>query len=398
MADPTAEALLAEIAANPDDDAPRLVYADLLAVRSDPRGEFIHVQIRGKAAYDAALQDRESALLRVHKQDWMAEAGIVGALSNFFRGFPSSLIGSAESILESREALRSQPITSLSILSKFERLDEVMKLPALARIRELTLSGVLGSYGRKTPIPRELLESVVRSPYLTGLRQLTLQESSIDVFTGLQLAEAAWLPALEELSITGCEVPIYILGPHLPRVHRLVLPKCRIAETGAGVMSESMRALRDLYMPENYIKSVGLTSLARSSSFASISRLDVSHNGIDDDGAIAIAESPHAIGLRSLVLTGNSIGPEGTIALANSPYLAGLVHLDLCDNLVDHTGLDALVASTRLPALQRLGLSRNSLGTGVYESFESDEYSGSNEVQLSSAQIAARFTRPIKID
>ena len=375
-----------------------MVYADVLVERGDPRGELIQVQIRGKGAYDQALQDRERQLMRVHQQQWMTEAGISGALTNFFRGFPSSLIGSADAILASREALRVQPITSLSILSKFEGLDEVMQLPGLGRVRELTLSGVLGGYGRKFSIPRKLFESVVRSPNLTGLRQLTLQENCLDEVTARLLAEATWLPALEELIVTSNEVPIATLARHLPAVHRLVLSRCRIDTAGAEAMAESMHALRDVYMPENHIKSVGLAALARTPSFASISRLDVSHNGIDDDGAIAIAESPHAIGLRSLVLTGNSIGPEGTIALANSPYLAGLVHLDLCDNLVDHTGLDALVASTRLPALQRLGLSRNSLGTGVYESFESDEYSGSNEVQLSSAQIAARFTRPIKID
>ena len=396
MADRTSE-LLAEIAANPADDGPRLVYADTLVERGDPRGEFIQIQLR-KGAYDGALQDREYQLLRANKERWTAEAGITGALTNFFRGFPASLIGSAAAILGCREALRTQPITSLSILSSFERLDELMQLPELARVRDITLSGVLGDYGRRSPIPHALFEAVVRSPHLTGLRQLTLQEKCLDNHTSVLLAEAAWLPALEELIVDTNELPLDVLAPRLPAVYRLVLSKCRIPESGAHDMAGSMHALRDIYMPENHIRGSGLAALARSPSFARISRLDVSHNGIEDDGAVAIAESPHATGLRSLVLTGNSIGPEGAAALARSPHLSALAHLDLRDNLVGHAGLDALVASTSLCALQRLGISRNQLGTGVYEQYESDEYSGSSEVQLSSAQIAARFGRKIAID
>src|SRR5207244_2028609 len=40
-----AEAFLARIRAFPDDDAPRLVFADWLDEQNDPRGAFIRVQI-----------------------------------------------------------------------------------------------------------------------------------------------------------------------------------------------------------------------------------------------------------------------------------------------------------------------------------------------------------------
>jgi uncharacterized protein (TIGR02996 family) len=39
------DAFLADIIANPDDDGVRLIYADYLDERGDPRGEFIRVQI-----------------------------------------------------------------------------------------------------------------------------------------------------------------------------------------------------------------------------------------------------------------------------------------------------------------------------------------------------------------
>ncbi len=38
------DAFLQDIAADPDDDAPRMIFADWLEERGDPRGEFIRVQ------------------------------------------------------------------------------------------------------------------------------------------------------------------------------------------------------------------------------------------------------------------------------------------------------------------------------------------------------------------
>jgi uncharacterized protein (TIGR02996 family) len=68
--------LLAAIYEHPDDDAPRLVYADALQERGDPRGELIALQIRlATEAGQPAMRVRERELLREHGDDWL------GALS-----------------------------------------------------------------------------------------------------------------------------------------------------------------------------------------------------------------------------------------------------------------------------------------------------------------------------
>jgi uncharacterized protein (TIGR02996 family) len=56
--------LLAQVYASPDDDAPRLVYADCLLDKGDPRGEFIQLQLRGG---DPA---RAAALVAKHGEHW----------------------------------------------------------------------------------------------------------------------------------------------------------------------------------------------------------------------------------------------------------------------------------------------------------------------------------------
>jgi uncharacterized protein (TIGR02996 family) len=58
--------LLAAIRADPEDDAPRLVYADYLMQRGDPRGEYIAL------ACNYATYDQAVAMFERHKATWLA--------------------------------------------------------------------------------------------------------------------------------------------------------------------------------------------------------------------------------------------------------------------------------------------------------------------------------------
>lgn len=83
----SADALLEEVYASPDDDAPRLVLADLLLERGDPRGELITLQIEGNDP------EREKMLLKKHGKQWLGP--LIAAVSwgrgysgtRFRRGF-----------------------------------------------------------------------------------------------------------------------------------------------------------------------------------------------------------------------------------------------------------------------------------------------------------------------
>src|SRR5579862_9776635 len=65
---------------NPDDDAPRLVFADWLDERGDPRGELLRIQCR-LAAWEpdlerrTALQRREQQLIAAHQDTWLGSLG-----------------------------------------------------------------------------------------------------------------------------------------------------------------------------------------------------------------------------------------------------------------------------------------------------------------------------------
>lgn len=84
-------ALLAEIYAHPDDDAPRLVYADWCLERSDPHGEFITLQFKADKTKDELK--REAALQKAHGTKWLGALASVTLKDVVFRrGFPSKVV------------------------------------------------------------------------------------------------------------------------------------------------------------------------------------------------------------------------------------------------------------------------------------------------------------------
>src|SRR5579864_2131639 len=99
-------AFLHTICAHPDDDAPRLVYADWLDERGDPRGEFIRVQceLAGLREDDpkwTALKEREQTLLSQHHEKWLKEIPEWAREDvEFHRGFVDSVAVGIRNLLE----------------------------------------------------------------------------------------------------------------------------------------------------------------------------------------------------------------------------------------------------------------------------------------------------------
>ncbi|MGZ3474474.1 MAG: TIGR02996 domain-containing protein [Polyangiales bacterium] len=71
MTERAIESLFAEVYAHPLDDGPRMVLADALQERGDPRGEFIALQCQPEKTAESAR--REATLLRKHGAAWIGE-------------------------------------------------------------------------------------------------------------------------------------------------------------------------------------------------------------------------------------------------------------------------------------------------------------------------------------
>jgi uncharacterized protein (TIGR02996 family) len=132
---------------DPADDVSRLVYADWLEERGDPRGEFIRVQ----CALDKQpwvhgitdiLQGRERELLAKHRQEWGEPwSKLLGTGFSFHRGFVAAV--TVEDISLIPELLQQSPIEGLTIFGKIchhQLLTDLANLPRWRFIRELDLT------------------------------------------------------------------------------------------------------------------------------------------------------------------------------------------------------------------------------------------------------------------
>ena len=79
--------LLDAICESPEDDEPRLVLADLLTSRGDPRGEFISLQIAAESSVNRDAVACAEALLATHEYAWLAPLPVPVASWTWRRGF-----------------------------------------------------------------------------------------------------------------------------------------------------------------------------------------------------------------------------------------------------------------------------------------------------------------------
>src|SRR5947209_2285796 len=99
------QALLTAIVAQPDEDTPRLVYADWIEEHGQPeRAEFIRLQIQEANLADGAperekVAERRRALEKAHEDEWVADLpAAVARRAKFERGFVTKLDTSAAAI------------------------------------------------------------------------------------------------------------------------------------------------------------------------------------------------------------------------------------------------------------------------------------------------------------
>ena len=295
------EALLQAVRERPDDDGPRLVLADWLSERGDPRGELIVLQCR-LARMDRDdderrwIEARARELLAAHEDEWRGSIVELPTVSSGYleRGFVRRVV-MAESVFARRaaELFAAAPLLEEVYLRADRVTDELPVPPELARLRSLRVDST--SYAL----------AVLRSPHVKMLERLT--------FDG----QAAGPELVELVERAGFE-----------RLTALDLANTRIGEDGLA-------------------KLAGWPGLAR------LERLDLSYCDVRPSNALrALCASPALRNLRWLAMRGNPLRADAA-AVLGSPELAALEYLDL--SRTDGAGLARLA----LPALRELRFNHN---------------------------------------
>jgi uncharacterized protein (TIGR02996 family) len=299
------DALFAAILDAPDDNAPRLVYADWLDEHDQPeRAEFIRVQVELARLPEGdprkeALGAREQGLMKAHGREWRKELPAWARWHcTYERGFAAEARTTAREFLKGAAGLfRRAPIRSLQL----ENLD-----------------GPLAAAVAASPHLEKVSVFVVRDTALTGAGWRTLLAApGLAQVTDLRLSGGALGPA---------EVHVFASAPLPARLRSLTLNGCPLGDLGAGELAASPRlaGLTTLRLLNAGVGEEGARTLAASQTLANLTRLELDYNWIGDDGVKALAASPHLGKLAHLGLRHCGMSEEGVRALAESPRLTSL--------------------------------------------------------------------------
>jgi uncharacterized protein (TIGR02996 family) len=317
----TEDAFLADIREHPDDDVPRLVFADWLEDHGDEpdRADLIRVQCRlarllteGAAADDLARRDQQ--LTERLTRSWLAPLWRLVDTFELRRGFVARVVVQAPQLIEQGEVIvRLAPVAELAVVFRQQHLEDLVTCPHLAHVARLEArDGGVGDAGAAL---------LGRCPYLGRLEALLLHRCGISEHGLVDLLRLD-LSALKVLNLGAnplgdaglerlCDTPALAGLERLSLgVSELHLPAAR-----ALVGSRYLHRLVDLSLGANYLEDEAVEWLAAAAHLASLWRLDLRNNEFRAAGARALVRSRHLERLRFLDVSGNRLGDAARAAL-----------------------------------------------------------------------------------
>jgi uncharacterized protein (TIGR02996 family) len=223
------QAFFRAVIESPDDDAPRLVYADWLDDNGDPaRAEFIRLQVQEWALthgqcgspFSRRIQElfwpNRDRWLREELPAWLHREHYI----EFRRGFVEGVGTTALRLVEKAEELwQAAPVRKLNLRAAGGRVQALAACPFLARVTELLLMNRVGDVD---------VIALAASPFLGGLRELDLSNSQTGDAGALALAACPGLAGLTRLDLHICRIGdagalALADSPHLGRLERLDL-------------------------------------------------------------------------------------------------------------------------------------------------------------------------------
>jgi uncharacterized protein (TIGR02996 family) len=235
-------ALLAAIVAEPDEDTPRLVYADWLQEHGDEeQATFIRDSVRLEWLEDYEDDRRQKIAERLddavilNGAKWLGELGVTGSDLTYDRGMVEGLAyDGIHQFMEDAPTLFARvPVRAVTIgdlvLGDRDWLVVLADMPDLLRLRELRLQN------RWMPVPADGFERFVTSRHLENLEVLAIQEAALNDEDMLAFTRTTSLTHLTELGLSGNRLTVagsltVVRSPCLPNLRRLGLTYNDIVE------------------------------------------------------------------------------------------------------------------------------------------------------------------------
>jgi uncharacterized protein (TIGR02996 family) len=328
------------VRAAPEDDAPRLIYADWLDEHGQSeRAEFVRLQcamdrIPPKTGRWLPLHDQAARLEREWRATWAGPVLERAQTAEFRRGFIDRVRLTVDQFVDSvYDLLDLEPVTvwEFTYNKFFARgpdFSDLADKPAFDQVRGLAC----GHFA-----PEELVTALAESRYLGGLRTLSVTYRYPSAKALAALFAAA--PNLCDLAVHDAPLTnvrdLWRRGAP-PRLRRLELVHCRMTDQAAEQLATSpaMERLEVLRMDLNDLSRRAAEAIAGSDCLCGLRELSLAGASLGDHGVVALARSPTLRNLRVLNLTGCYVDNMGAQALADSPYLDQMECLCLDENRV----------------------------------------------------------------
>jgi uncharacterized protein (TIGR02996 family) len=394
------DAFLATICENPDDDTPRLVFADWLDERDQPDfAAFLRAQIELDRT---PAWEPFAVLCKWRRTDWFTGnlfrdtlPPVDGHLIEwqfpaFRRGFGwrlnvRSLIAweKAESELLSRAPVGELHLWSAATLDDWRRFagSSVVRLirrlhfmsnpiEPLRVLRDnpnaLGITDLFFNRSSGAGMP-EVVEDLLASPLGQVLRGLHFRvgHDSVD----LLLEKLAAAARLERLSFTT-------MGLTTERIHHLtskstfqnlhelhLISDHAVGNDGILALTANLpSSLRVLTYSGVEVHATGLEALAQAKQLTGLRRLNLSQNTLSPRAVKVLSASPSLAGLRSLILFKCHLGDKGIRHLTRSKFWRNLTELDLRENPIPLLGFRYLMDAAVPPDLTALVLDERQVG------------------------------------
>jgi uncharacterized protein (TIGR02996 family) len=276
---PELRALLAACHAHPDDDTARLVLADWLQERDDPRGELVRVQVRLHALPATAHDEYDKLFkyhqrwMKKHQRTWDAETGnFIWHFGPHNRGLP--LVGHYS---DSDHFWIDPRKVSEWLVPEFEDIHD-----PFARLHEPPFAGSPMPVGiildTGMGVPEDVLELLTD---VENLRGLAMPDGEINPTLFPQLARLTGLHHLELGETPLSDAQVKQLAP-LKELRALRAEYSDITNTGARALRK-FEHLRELALSCSRVDSPGVRAIAENTG---IEVLDLT--GVEDDDLDAL--------------------------------------------------------------------------------------------------------------
>jgi uncharacterized protein (TIGR02996 family) len=303
-------ALRAAIADDPDDPAPRLVFADWLLEQGNPLGELIHLSLSNSP---------DLKKLRALDESWERWAGPLAPFTQrqFVRaGLVTEVTMTVPAFEKHGESFfKSHPVRALSLVWQgltSAHLKRLSQTPALDLVRELKLER--GLFTNKKGLNLAPLSEGAHFARLEALRFGHVGESAEDWRTFFLGLRAPRLRSVMLIStpISSTTLQALALNPEAGRLHEVTVEECTCFEKEPGrgwqetfeTFAEREPKLARLRLEgQRSVDDHALAPLFSRSSKVSLQRLAVRRSGVTGALLQTIAKSPRSSSLTELAVS-----------------------------------------------------------------------------------------------